>query len=898
MSQNQNQDYTFKYQINSGLVNLVNYEKRKQLIEEGSLVGLNLYSPDKDASIVTLINQSRQFITPDELNEFVNGPFPPTQPTQPTATAPEPPTNLSATPGNTFALISFTAGSDGGSPITNYEYSTNAGVNYIALSPPDITSPVTITSLSTDGVTPLTNGTTYMIRLKAVNAIGQSLGSSPVSATPSTLPSPPTGLSGTAGDQEATIYFTAGSDGGSPITNYQYSTDNGSTFRTFSPADTLSPVTITTLSSDGTTLLINGTPYTIRLKAVNANGESSASASVSVTPSTIPDAPTGLSGASGNQQVIITFTPGFDGGSSITNYQYSTDDGTTFRAFSPSITTSPVTITTLSSDGTTPLTNGIFYTIKLKAINGNGASISSLSVTIAAGGQALWATYLDAIGSDIGYSVAVDSLNNIYITGTYISTEVITLKNASGTGQADSSITLPVTSSSAAFLIKYDSNGIAQWATSLDGTANDIGYSVAVDSSNNVYITGQYISTGIVTLKNASGTGQADSSITLPATSSTSAFLIKYDSNGIAQWATYLDGIVVASGFDIGYSVALDSLNNIYITGRYTSINPITLKNASGNTQVDSSITLPSVSNAAFLIKYNFNGLAQWATYLDGTSVDIGYSVAVDSSNNIYITGQYTSSSIVTLKNASVTGQSDSSITLPVTSSSAVFLVKYDSNGLAQWATSLDGTSLDIGYSVAVDSSNNLYITGQYISSSIVTLKDASGNGQSNSLITLPATSGSSVFLIKYNSNGVAQWATYLNGTSSDIGRFIKIDSSNNIYITGQYNSVENVSLKNASGNSQTDSSIMLPSTSFISVFLAKYDSNGIAQYATFLDGDGTNIGYSIAIDSSNNIYITGTYNSSGSITLKNASGNAQTDSSVTLPSALNSNVFLMKYTP
>ncbi len=181
-------------------------------------------------------------------------------------TTPAAPTSLSATAGDGQATISFTSGSNGGSAITNYKYSTD-GTNYTALSPTDATTPITISGL--------TNGTSYTIYLKAVNANGDSSASSSVTVTPSTTPSAPTSLSATAGDGQATISFTAGSNGGSAITNYKYSTD-GTTYTALSPTDATTPITISGLT--------NGTSYTIYLKAVNSNGDSSASSSVSVTP--------------------------------------------------------------------------------------------------------------------------------------------------------------------------------------------------------------------------------------------------------------------------------------------------------------------------------------------------------------------------------------------------------------------------------------------------------------------------------------------------------------------------------------------------------------------------------------------------------------------------------------
>ena len=182
------------------------------------------------------------------------------------STTPSAPTSLSATAGDGQATISFSAGSNGGSAITNYEFSTD-GTTYRALSPEVSSSPITIPGL--------TNGTNYTIYLKAVNAVGVSAASSSVTVTPSTTPSAPTSLSATAGDGQATISFSAGSNGGSAITNYKYSTD-GTTDTPLSPADSSSPITIPGLT--------NGTNYTIYLKAVNSNGDSSASSSVSVTP--------------------------------------------------------------------------------------------------------------------------------------------------------------------------------------------------------------------------------------------------------------------------------------------------------------------------------------------------------------------------------------------------------------------------------------------------------------------------------------------------------------------------------------------------------------------------------------------------------------------------------------
>jgi uncharacterized repeat protein (TIGR02543 family) len=111
-------------------------------------------------------------------------------------------------------------------------------------------------------------------------------------------------------------------------------------------------------------------------------------------------APTALSSVGGNQAAYILFTQTGAAGA-VTNYEYSTDDGATFRAFTPAQQYSPVEITALSSDGTTPLTNGTEYTVKLKAVNSAGVTSSeSDAVTVTPTVTTLESTgriiYLDA----------------------------------------------------------------------------------------------------------------------------------------------------------------------------------------------------------------------------------------------------------------------------------------------------------------------------------------------------------------------------------------------------------------------------------------------------------------------------------------------------------------------
>ena len=172
------------------------------------------------------------------------------------------PTDLVATPGVGQVSVAFTAPTaTGGAAITDYEYQLDGGA---WTSSGKTSSPVMITGL--------TNGTSYSIKLRAVNSAGDSTGSSTVAIAPQTTSDAPTALVATPGDGLVSVAFTAPtSNGGAAITDYEYQLNGGSWV---SASTTSSPVVITGLT--------NGTSYSIKLRAVNSAGVGAESAAVSV----------------------------------------------------------------------------------------------------------------------------------------------------------------------------------------------------------------------------------------------------------------------------------------------------------------------------------------------------------------------------------------------------------------------------------------------------------------------------------------------------------------------------------------------------------------------------------------------------------------------------------------
>jgi len=458
-------------------------------------------------------------------------------------TAPSAPTSLVATAGNGSASIEFVAGSNGGSAITNYQYSINAGTNWTDID--DVTSPVSITGL--------TNGTTYSVLLRAENVVGYGTSSAAVSVTPVTTPAAPTALVATPSNGSASIEFVAGSNGGSAITKYQYSTDGGTNWID-AAAGTSSPVSITGLTK--------GQTYSIKLRAVSAAGNGAASTATSVSiAATVPNAPaapTVVVAAAGGA-ATASWTAPSNGGSAITGYEVTATGGATPIVKS---ITNPATL----SQAFTGLSKTTTYTFTVKAINAIGKSVASagtskLPVTVpgkpatillgSTGNGSITVTYtaptLDGGSAVTGYTVqafapldteAADTCESNVSTLTCTLTGLTNgvkytvkafAKNAVGTGTASSSLknVVPATTPGKATI------------TTVTAGAGQVTVAWTAPVSNG----GSAITGYTVQAFNAAGTVAIDSKTCTPATATGTNCIV----TGLTNGTTYTFKVTAAN---------------------------------------------------------------------------------------------------------------------------------------------------------------------------------------------------------------------------------------------------------------------------------------------------------------------------------------------------------------
>jgi hypothetical protein len=287
------------------------------------------------------------------------------------------------------------------------------------------------------------------------------------------------------------------------------------------------------------------------------------------------------------------------------------------------------------------------------------------------------------------------------------------------------------------------------------------------------------------------------------------------------------------SGGDIGFAIAVDSGDNAYVTGTTSSTNfPTKTPEQAGS----------AGNGDAFVTKINSTGSALvYSTFIGGSGADFAYAIAV-SAGDAFITGTTSSTDFPTA--------SPTTPTAPTTP----FQQTYGGNGDAfvtelnttgnklVFSSYLGGSGLDVGFGIAVDSSGNAYVTGYTQSANFPTTTTA----------LQPTISGSQdAFVTKVNFTGEhILYSTFLGGSQANAAQTIQVDSSADMYVSGY----------TFSSDFPTQSPLQPTLAGGVNAFVAEIAAAGSPLvFSTYLGGSGNDRAYGLALDSSSNIYVTGT---------------------------------------
>jgi len=274
-----------------------------------------------------------------------------------------------------------------------------------------------------------------------------------------------------------------------------------------------------------------------------------------------------------------------------------------------------------------------------------------------------------------------------------------------------------------------------------------------------------------------------------------------------------------------GEAICADNSGNIYTTGSYSSQNIIfgqyTLNNSSGS----------AINSNIYIVKYDSNGNVKWAKSGSGIN-NIGTSITTDNFGYIYVTGSFSDN--LTFSTYTLNG---------VNGIGNFFILKLDSLGNVLWGKSAGIDLYTTGNSIVHDAHDNVYVIGNYKSSSVIFGND-----------TLKNKGFEDFFVVKYNSNtGNEIWAKSFGDSLGDYGNAITVNKKGEIYLTGNY----------WSSNIMLDTfNLQNPWFHTNNLFIAKCDSLGKVIWAKNIGGDNDDISMGICLDKNENIYITGVFTS------------------------------------
>ncbi len=422
-----------------------------------------------------------------------------------------------------------------------------------------------------------------------------------------------------------------------------------------------------------------------------------------------------------------------------------------------------------------------------------------------------WAKQFGGTANNIGKSITVDNSGNIYTAGVF-----------RGTADFDpgpGTYNLTTSGLDDIFITKLDVSGDLIWAKQFRGADNNQIFSIAVDDSGNVYTTGYF-----------GGTADFDPGpgvFNLTSTFYFDAYVVKLNAFGNLIWAKRLGG----ADYDYGRSVAINNAGEVYVAGSFE-----------GTADFDPGAGTFNLSSSgdedAFIIKLDASGNFIWAKHFVGISNNEAHSAAVDAFGNVYITGNF--------QGTVDYDPGPGTFGLTALGTIDIFITKLDVFGNFIWAKQFGGVSTGgRGNSITVDASGNVYTTGFFRG----TVDFDPGIGAFN-LTSAGTPASNDIFISKLDAFGNLIWAKHFAGISGDEGHSLVVDTSGNVYAIGEFQGTADFDPGPGTFN--------LTSAGSSSIFITTLSASGNFIWARRFGETSVNVGYSIAVDASRNVYATG----------------------------------------
>lgn len=329
-----------------------------------------------------------------------------------------------------------------------------------------------------------------------------------------------------------------------------------------------------------------------------------------------------------------------------------------------------------------PTTVGAFQTTCASCPAAPDVFVTKLNPT---GSALVYSTFLGGSGDDRAFGITLDKLNNVYLVGWTtstnlpVSTGAFQVHNAGGISDA--------------FVAAINAAGSGLlYSTYLGGTAQDVGFGIAVDPAGDAFVTGYSYSLNFPTTSGAFQT---------TTTANGAAWVTKVNPTGTALlYSTYLGG---TDGTSAGNSIKVDAPGNAYVTG-YTCASDF--PTTAGVFQTTYGGACTSAGGDGFVTKLNNTGSAPiYSSYLGGNGDDVGFSIGLDNLNNAYITGRTSSTNFPVTPGAFQPNNAGAYDTL--------FSIVNPTGSALLYSTYLGGTAVDVAFVMAVDKPGNAYMIGR-----------------------------------------------------------------------------------------------------------------------------------------------------------------------------------------